>query len=109
MVRDLLLLAYAVAVGFVAAGITASFYKMLTSEPAAFRLLGASALAWVTTFAFCALTGPVIVIDYAIKSRRVDRLPFGWVAAGVAMAALWSCCVGIIVLEVVLSLRDSLA
>jgi hypothetical protein len=107
--RDLLLLTYAVAVGFVAAGIAASFYKMVTSEPAKFRLLGESAFGWVTTFVFCALTGPVIVVETAIRNRRTERLPFAWVIAGIAVAGLWSCCVGIIVLEVVLSLRDSLA
>lgn len=101
---DLLLLAYAGAVGFVAAGIAGSLYKMVTSEPARFGLLGESALALITTFAFCALTGPVIVVNRAIETRRAYQLPLGWVAAGIALAGLWSCCLGIVVLELALSI-----
>ena len=37
---DLLILGYAATVGFVAGGIVASFYQMVTSEPARFGLLG---------------------------------------------------------------------
>jgi len=109
VLRELLLLLYAVAVGFVAAGITASFYKMVSSEPARFALFGQSVLAWVTTFAFCALTGPVIVVDIALRRVRDEKLPLGWLAVGVGMAAIWSCCVGIVMLELVLAVRDSLA
>ena len=42
MLREFLILAYAGAVGFVAAGIAASFYKMVTSQPAKFGPLGGS-------------------------------------------------------------------
>jgi len=109
VLREFLILLYAIAVGFVAAGITASCYKMLCSEPARFALLGQSIAAWFTTFAFCALTGPVIVVDMALKRVREEKLPLGWLAVGVGVAALWSCCVGIIMLELVLAVRDSLA
>jgi hypothetical protein len=109
VLREFLLLLYAIAIGFVAAGITASCYKMLSSEPARFALLGQSVLAWVTTFAFCALTGPVIVVEMAIRRVREEKLPLGWLAAGVGIAAMWSCCVGIVMLELVLAVRDSLA
>lgn len=109
VLREFCLLLYAIAIGFVAAGITASCYKMLSSEPARFALFGQSVLAWVTTFAFCALTGPVIVVDMAVKRVREEKLPLGWLAAGVGVAAMWSCCVGIVMLELVLAVRDSLA
>jgi hypothetical protein len=107
--HDLYVLAYACTVGFVAAGITASFYKMVTAEPARFALLGESILGWATTLAFCALTGPVIVMDRAIRSRRTDRMPVGWLFAGVLVAGLWSICLGIVVLELVMGVRDTLA
>lgn len=109
VLAELLLLAYAAAVGFVAAGIAASLYKMITLEQARFRLLGHSFLAWITAFAFCALTGPVIVVNQAIQSHKKDRSAIGWLFAGIFVAALWSCCLGVVVLEFALSLRDSLA
>jgi hypothetical protein len=40
MLRDALPLLYCEAVGFVAAGIAASFYTLVTAEPARFSLLG---------------------------------------------------------------------
>ena len=90
--------------GFVAAGIAASFFKMVTSEPARFALLGPSWLGLVTTFIFCALTGPAIIMGYAIRRRPTDREALKLFAGGVLVAALWSVCSGILVLQVVISL-----
>jgi hypothetical protein len=104
-----MLLLYCAAVGFVAAGIAASFYKLVTTERARFALLGETAFALATTFVFCALTGPVVLVDFAIRTRRAERLPVRWLLAGVCIAALWSCCLGLLVLQLVLTLRDSLA
>ncbi len=109
MVRDVLLLLYCGAVGFVAAGIAASFYKLVTTEPARFSIVGETVFGLATSFLFCALTGPVIVVDFAIRNRRTDRVRAGWLLAGVSVAALWSCCLGLVVLQLVLTLRDSVA
>jgi hypothetical protein len=43
-----------------------------------------------------------------VKRVRDEKLPLGWLAAGVGIAAMWSCCVGIVTLELVLVVRDSL-
>ena len=84
--RDLLLLVYCVAVGFVSAGIAASFYKLVTAEPARFGVLSETLFGLATSFIFCALTGPVIVIDFAIRNRRAERMPVRWLMAGVGVA-----------------------
>ena len=107
--RDLLLLVYAGVVGFVASGIAASTYKMVTSEPARFSLLGSGMLAALTTYLFCGLTGPFIIMDQAIRLRRSEGQPLGWLFASLFVAALWSCCSGVIVLELVLSVKASIA
>ncbi len=73
MLRDGFLLLYCTAVGFVASGIAASFYKMVTHEPARFAMLGSGWFAAVATFLFCAVTGPAIVMDMVIKHRLGDR------------------------------------
>lgn len=109
MLGEFLLLAYVAAVGFVAAGIAASFYKMVTLEPARFRLLGQSFFSWMTAMIFCAVTGPFIVVDQAIQSRRRDHTPILWVFAVVGIATLWSCCLGVLVLELILTVGDSFA
>lgn len=107
--REGFLLLYCAAVGFVASGVAASFYKMVTHEPARFTLLGRGWLAAVVTFVFCALTGPVIVMDMVIRQRFSEKRALGILVAGFVVAALWSVCSGIVVLQVVVTVRDSLA
>jgi cytochrome c biogenesis protein CcdA len=107
--RDVLLVFYCAAVGFVAAGIAASFYKMVTREPARFRLLGQGWFAAFTTFLFCALTGPAIIVDLVVRSRSADRGAVGTLLVGLAVAAVWSVCSGVLVLELVLTVRNGLA
>jgi cytochrome c biogenesis protein CcdA len=109
LVRDAILLGYAATVGFVAAGVIASFYKWMTSEPARFVLLGQGSFALVTSFAFFALTGPVIIVEQLLRMYRTKQGPAGGLVVGVLIAALWSCCSGIVVLSVVLSLRHNIA
>ena len=108
MAREVLLLLYCGAVGFVAAGIAASFYKLITTEPARFSIVGETVFGLATSFLLCALTGPVIVVDFAIRNRQAARVRFTWLLAGVGIAALWSCCLGLVVLQLILILRDTL-
>jgi hypothetical protein len=109
VLRDGLLIAYCGAIGFVAAGIAASFYKMVTSEVARFALLGQGWLAAVSTFLFFAVSGPAIIMEMALKRRMKEDNAAGWLMASLVVAGLWSVCSGIIVLGLVLSLRSGLA
>ena len=109
MLRDGFLLLYCAAVGFVASGVAASFFKMVTHEPARFALLGKGWFATSVTFLFCAVTGPAIVMDLVIRNRKVETSAIGMVFAGVFVAVLWSVCSGILVLDLVLQLRETIA
>jgi hypothetical protein len=108
VLRDGLLIVYCGLVGFVAAGIAASFYKMVTSEAARFALLGQGWLAAVSTFLFFAVTGPAIIMDIALKRRRESDAAT-WLVASLFVAGLWSVCSGILVLGLVLSLKSGFA
>ena len=99
--RDGLLLLYCAAIGFVASGITASFYKMVTSQPARFAMLGEGWLGAAATMAFCAMTGPAIVAELAVRAWLAKPTAPGWLAAGVLIAGLWSTCSGVIMLQLV--------
>jgi hypothetical protein len=107
--RDGLLVLYCGVIGFVAAGIAASFYKMITSQPARFSLLGPGWLGALSSFFFFALTGPAILMEMALEQRKASANAGGWLLAGFAVSALWSLCSGIIVLGLVLALRSGLA
>ncbi|MEX0852899.1 MAG: hypothetical protein WD036_06405 [Bauldia sp.] len=109
MLRDGLLLAYCCAVGFVCAGISASCFKMVTSEPARFRLLGEGWLGLTTTFFFCGLTGPAIIMDYALHRQPSERNFVSLLVGGVCIAGLWSACSGVLVLHLVVTLGGRLA
>ncbi len=109
MLRDGLLVLYCAAVGFVASGVAASFYKMMTAEPPKFALLGKGVGAMVVTFVFCAVTGPAIVLDIVLKARIGDRGAVGSALFGLFVALLWSVCSGILVLDLVIQVRDSFA
>jgi hypothetical protein len=104
ILRDLIIVGYASMVGFVVAGIVASFYKWVTSEPAKFMLLGQGIPALLTSFAFCAATGPIIVLDHVLRLRTVDKGPLSQLCAGIAVTAMWSCCSGIVFLSLVVAL-----
>ncbi|HMN85235.1 MAG TPA: hypothetical protein PKA74_04515 [Bauldia sp.] len=109
MLRELLLLGYAGAVGYVSAGIAASLYKLVTLEPARFRLAGRNPLGLASGALFCALTGPVIVVGHAVERRRKEKIPLSLVFGGIAIAALWSCCLGILMLELILTVAGGFA
>lgn len=102
---DLFILGYSIAIGFVTSGIVSSFYQMLTAKPVRFGMFGASYLAWLVTFLFFALTGPFVVVSAGIRSYRVEKRPVQWLIGAVVIAALWSCCSGIVVLGVAVSAR----
>ena len=107
MLREGLLLFYCAAIGFVAAGIAASFYRMVTSEPARFALLGQSWLGLATTFFFCALTGPAIIMDHAVRRRLRDGEGIGRLFASLLVAGLWSVCSGVLMVQLVVTLVPS--
>jgi hypothetical protein len=106
VLRQGLLIFYCAAVGFVASGVAASLYKMITLESARFKLLGDGWFGTVATFFFCAVTGPAIVMDLVIRNRLVDKNAVGALVAGLFVAVLWSVCSGVVVLGVVLQFRD---
>jgi hypothetical protein len=51
----------------------------------------------------------VIIVRQAFASVQSGNVPSSWAAAGVMVAVVWSCCLGIAILAVAESLRNSLA
>ena len=109
MLFEVLLLTYAIAIGFATAGIISSFYQLVTTRPAGFVLLGESAVAIFLSTLLFAVCGPLIMLRTAVNSRIVHGQPVAWLLGGVVIATVWGCCVGILALELALSIGHTLA
>ena len=109
MLFQVMLAVYAAAAGFVAAGLLGSFYQLLTNEPPHFMMRADGWIASLIGVLVCIFAGPFIIMRHAIRGRRLEGRPLGWLAASAAIAAGWSLCSGIIVIEFVLVVRDSVA
>jgi hypothetical protein len=97
---DIVLFLYAGAVGFIVAGIAAVAYRAVTSEPVRFGASGTGLVSWVSAVVFGLVLGPVIIVRQAFASVQSGKVPSSWAAAGVMVAVLWSCCLGIAILAV---------
>ena len=102
MVVQLFLLAYAVAVGFVAAGILTSLWQLLTAKPPQLSVPSGSVPAVTAAIAFAAVAGPIVVLRIATEKGHTDGP--GRVAIGLAISVLWSCCLGLLLLEFILAM-----
>ena len=101
---DIYIFSYAAAVGFVSAGIAGSFYQWVMAEAPQFRISYETFLSGVGSILFCAFVAPFIIMRNAIRGRRLERRPLGWLLASVAIAVTWSLCTGIILLEILVAL-----
>jgi hypothetical protein len=108
VLRDSLLLLYCTVIGFVASGVTASFFKMATSKPARFAPLGEGAFGMASTLAFCAVSGPLIIIETALSGTLPRNNKLGWMAGCLLVALLWSACSGVVLVELIYSIRGTI-
>ena len=96
---------FAATVGFVSAGIIGSFYQLVTSQAPQFRVSYETFLAGFGSILFCCFTAPFIIMRNAIRGRRIEQRPVGWLFASAAIAVMWSVCTGIILLEFIIALK----
>ena len=81
---------YAVAWGFVAAGIMSSTYQMITNAPPKFELRRESPLSWLVSLVFTAFVAPYIIMRNAVRGRLLTGRPVGWLVASFFIAGVWS-------------------
>jgi hypothetical protein len=103
------LVLYAAATGFVSAGFLASLYQLVTDRPPGFLVDSEGLAAQLVAVLIGIFAGPFIIMRNALRGRRIERRPLGWLAASACIAAGWSLCSGIVLLDVALRLRDSIA
>jgi cytochrome bd-type quinol oxidase subunit 2 len=96
---ELLALLFCATIGFVLAGVVASFYQLLTSEPADFFMPRATVSGNVVAVLLTMFGGPLFVMRRVVEGLRrrdINVLP---AAAGVLFAGMWSVVAGIVFLS----------
>ncbi len=109
MYMQFALAAYAAMAGFVASGFIGSLYQLLTDKPPKFSVEADTILASISSTFVCIFAGPFIIMRHAIRGRTLEDRPLGWLAASMFIAAGWSLCSGIIVIEFALAVNGTIA
>ena len=95
-------LVYVTCVGFVCAGILASLYQMVARRPARFRLAVDTWPGVIVSIGVVTFAGPFILMRNALRGRRIEHRPIGWLFGSGAIAGVWSACSGVFLLNMVL-------
>ncbi|MFN4011899.1 DUF6949 family protein [Pannonibacter carbonis] len=99
MYFELILAVYMGCAGFVAAGVLGSFYQLLTNTPPRFHLRLETLVGTVSSCLMCAFAGPFIIMRNAIRGRRIENRPIGWLVASSTIAGMWSICSGLVMMR----------
>lgn len=96
---------WAVAAGFVTAGLFASFYQLVTNSPVSFRLLVAGeTVTAILSVPLLLFSGPLVITRNAWNGRVIEQRDWRWIMVSCAIVAGWSFITGVIVLEFVFGL-----
>lgn len=100
---------WAMPLGFVTAGILASFYRVVTTKPMSFRLLTENGAAGsLIALPLLALSGPVVIARNAWRGRIIEGRAWGWIAVSAVLVAGWSFLIGLYVLDLMVKVRLAL-
>lgn len=108
MSSELIVAFFSLALGFALAGALSSLYQLVTARPARFSLdTDTIVLGIVQTFLIM-FAGPAILMRNAIRARRIERRPVGWLFASTCIAGAWSLCSGVMLMPVFIDLVRSI-
>lgn len=102
--HDLAILFYAVAVGFVAAGILASFTQLVSGQRLGFGFDGGTLAASIGGVFLRTFAGPVILMGNAIRGAKSKAHSPAWLGLSALIAGVWSLFLGLVVLDLALKL-----
>lgn len=95
---------YVIAVGFVSAGVLASFVQLLSGQPMRFGIEPNSILASLGGVLLRVWAGPAILMRNAWRGLRIRSRPKIWFGLSAMIAAVWSLFSGAVLLDLLLSL-----
>lgn len=95
---------YVMAVGFVTAGLLASFVQLVSGQPMRFGIEPDSILASLGGVMLRVLAGPAILMRNAWRGLKLQARPKIWFGVSAAIAAVWSLFSGALLLDLILQL-----
>lgn len=98
---------YAMATGFVVAGLLGSLYQLVTSRPMSFELFGLNRIQLFLGIMTLVMAGPAVIMRNAIRGRLIEQRPGHWLALSTAISATWSLLSGVFILNIYLALSAS--
>ena len=101
---EVFVLLYAIATGYVAAGLVSSFYSLMTSRPASFEIVSDKVVDKLMQLPVIVMGGPAILMRNAVRGRLIEHRPVGWLFASLAIAVSWSFVSGLFVIHLALSI-----
>jgi len=102
--QSLAIYLYVTAVGFVAAGLLASFVQLVSGEPMRFGMEPKSILASIGAVLLRVLAGPAILMRNAWRGLQLQARAKIWFGVSAAIAAVWSLFSGALLLDLILKL-----
>jgi hypothetical protein len=100
MSNDMIVALFAIAIGFVLAGLLSSLYQLVTAKPVRFDLPTGSIVIGILQTFLIMFAGPAVLMRNAIRGRLIEHRPVGWLFASTAIAGAWSLCSGVMLLPV---------
>ena len=95
---------YVMAVGFVSAGLLASFVQLVSGRPMRFGIEPDSIIASLGGVLLRVWAGPAILMRNAWRGLRIQSRPKIWFGLSMAIAAFWSLFSGAVLLNLILTL-----
>ena len=102
--RFLAIYLYVMAVGFVAAGVLASFVQLVSGEPMRFTIEPKSVLDSLAGVLLRVLAGPAILMRNAWRGQIIQQRPKIWFGVSALIAAVWSLFSGVLLLDLFVNL-----
>lgn len=94
---------FAIATGFVAAGLVSSFYRLVTKKPPSFQL-ASETMIWQVVGVFTLIfAGPTVILRNALRAQVFENRPPFWMLLSGCIAMMWSFLSGVFLLGVMLS------
>lgn len=98
---------YITFVGFVTAGIIASFSRMVTGRPLSFAMRPPVPMLWAIPAVMIRIfAAPFILVRNSVRGALIERRPVPWLIMSFLIATFWSFVSGIVVIETLLSISS---